>query len=110
MALKPPVQSNQAFQVSYRAMASSGGSTLVVVGWVPNNGSVVPEPQEISIAPGVTNSITGTVPANTAARRMEIRVDLPDGTGAGTLDLLVSGNVVAEDNITEDTLWTSVVL
>jgi hypothetical protein len=109
MAFKPPVQAGKSFEVSYRALASSGGATLLVVGWIPKDGHAVPGPQEITIAPGSNGSITGTVPANADARRLEIRVDLPDGTGSGTLDLLVDGSLVAEDNVSEDTLWTSLV-
>jgi hypothetical protein len=110
MALKPPVQSSQPFEVRYRALATSGGSTLLIVGWIPNVGSTVPDPQHITIAPATTGSIKGMVPAVADALRMEIRVDLPDGTGSGTLDLFVNGNVVAEDNLTQDTLWTSLVM
>jgi hypothetical protein len=110
MALKPPVSENKPFEVNYQADVSSGGVTLLIVGWVPKHGHEVPAPAEVTIAPGMSGTISGTVPADAAARRMEIRVDLPDGAGKGCLALSVAGDELASDDISEDTLWTSIVV
>jgi hypothetical protein len=110
MSLKPPIAENKPFQVSYQAQASSAGATLIVVGWVPKDGNSVPQPQEIIVAPGATGSISGIVPAAADARRMDLRVDLPDGTGAGVLQLSISGLLVAHGVLTQDDTWTSIVV
>jgi hypothetical protein len=110
MALKPPVSEKQPFVVSYHAKDTSAGATLVIVGWVPKHEHRVPGSQEIIVAPGMTGTIDGLVPADAEARRMEIRVDLPDGTGLGVLKLSVNGTIVAQDVLTEDAIWTSIVV
>ena len=110
MALKPPVSEKQSFEVSYQASDTSAGASLLIVGWVPKDGCAVPAAQEILVAPGVTESLAGAVPSVREARRMEIRLDLPDGMGAGILKLKVTGGIVAQDALTEDATWTSLVI
>jgi endoglucanase Acf2 len=110
MALKLSIPELTGYEVTFKASSQSAGATLLTVGWVPKHGSVVPAVQDVSIAAGTVASIKGKVPAVNAARRMEIRVDLPDGTGFGTLTLDIGGNLHSEDTLSADTTWTSLVV
>lgn len=109
MALKSPVPEGSSYEVIFKSSSHSGGSTVVTVGWVPKRGSPVPPVRDMSIAAGTLDSINGIVPAINAARRMEIRVALPNGTGSGTLTLRINGEDHAEETLSTDTTWTSLV-
>jgi hypothetical protein len=109
MALKPPVSGGRLYEVSFRASAQSAGVTLLTVGWIPKHAATVPPLEDEIVAAGATGSIRGRIPAATAARRMEIRVDLPDGLGFGTLTLKVDGAFHSESVLSKDTTWTSLV-
>jgi hypothetical protein len=109
MVLKPPVRAGAPFKVRYTADIRSAGTTLLILGWVPKHGHAVPPPDERTIAPGMAQEIADTVPAFAAARRLEIRVDLPDGTGSGELELFVDDKPHSAAILTADTIWTSLV-
>ncbi len=109
MAFKPPVEAGKSYSVRYEAAASSGGTTLLRVLWIPKHGRPVPEPEHEVIQPGFSGRISGTVPSASNARWLEIWVDLPDGTGAGTLQLEMDESPHAEGELTTDSLWTSLV-
>lgn len=110
MALIKPIVAGKEYRVSYQADFASGGTTLLVVLWVPKQGAGVPGPEEREIAPGRSGTISGTVPSFDAARRIEIRVDLPDGTGSGMLELSHDGKPHKSERITSDTTWTAIVV
>jgi hypothetical protein len=109
MALKPPVPEGSNYEVTFKASSQSAGVALLTVGWIPNFQSAVPPVQDESIAAGTSASIRGVVPSIAAARRMEIRVDLPDGTGFGTLTLRIDGELHSAGTLAADTTWTSLV-
>jgi len=109
MAFKSPIPGGAKYEVSYDAGLASGGASLLVAFWIPRLPATVPDPQETTIAPGMSGALQGIVPAKTEARRLVIRVDLPDGTGRGTLTLKVNGQVHSRDELTKDTEWTSAV-
>jgi hypothetical protein len=110
MALKPSIPGGANYEVGFRSSGQSTGTTLLTVGWVPNQQNPVPPAQDTSIAPGMTGRLNGTVPSATNARRIEIRLDLPDGRGWGTLTLKINGAIHAEDQLAEDTTWTCIVV
>jgi hypothetical protein len=110
MALKPPVPELTSYEVCFKASSQSAGVALLTVGWVPKHGSPVPEVEDVSIAAGTVATIKGRVPSVDTARRMEIRVDLPDGTGFGTLTLEIGGKPHSESTLSADTTWTSLVV
>jgi hypothetical protein len=110
MALKTNVPGGAAYEVKFHSSSQSGGVSLLTVGWVPNHQGPVPGVQIKAIAPAATEGLTGTVPSEAVARLMEIRVDLPDGQGFGTLTLSIDGTPVEEDQIAEDSTWFSLVV
>lgn len=110
MALKPDVPGGSSYEVRFKSSSQTVGTTLITVGWVPNQGLPVPTSQDVAIAPGITGALTGKVPAAANTRRMEIRLDLPDGHGWGTLTLIINGAVHAEDQLSVDATWTSLVI
>lgn len=109
MVLKSPVRAEKSYKVRYTSDIQSAGTTLLIVGWVPKHGHSVPPPDETEIAPGTTGELAATVPAFCHARRMEIRVDLPDGTGSGRLELMVDGQPHSAAQLRADVTWTSLV-
>src|SRR5687768_1027177 len=109
MALKTNVPGGATYEVTFHSSSQSGGVSLLTVGWVPNHQGPVPDVQIKAIAPAATDGLAGTVPSDSLARLMEIRVDLPDGQGFGTLKLSIDGAVVEEDQIAEDSTWFSLV-
>ena len=109
MALIASIPAGSSYRVSYSSDPISEGASLLVVVWIPRHGAVVPSPQEVDVAPAATGVLTGSVPAFDAARRIEIRVDLPDETGSGRLTLEVNGQEHSSRNIVRDTLWTAAV-
>ena len=109
MALKAPIEAGASYSVRYASDLTSRGASLLIVGWVPKHGNQVPGPQEKAIAPGKAGEISGTVPAFDDAVRIEIRVDLPDGTGSGTLELKQNGQAHSSGSIATDITWTSLV-
>lgn len=109
MALKPNIPGNASYEVSFQSSSQSGGVSLLTVGWVPKQQNPVPAADDMAVAPGATESLRGKVPTAANARRMEIRADLPDGSGFGTLTLKINGAVHAQEKIAEDTTWTALV-
>lgn len=109
MAFKPPVKAGKSFSVRYDAAPTSGGTTLLRVIWIPKHGKPVPDPEHEVIQPGFSGTISGTVPNASDARWLEIWVDLPDGTGKGTLKLVMDASPHSDGELTADTLWTSLV-
>ena len=110
MALLRPIKAGSSYRVTYRADAGSGGASLLVVFWIPKEGSDVPHPRETEIAPANEGAISGTVPAFEAVRRIEIRLDIPDASGSGTLTLEVDGEEHKSSEVDADTTWTTIVL
>jgi hypothetical protein len=110
MALKLPIKAGAAYKITYRANATSGGTTLLAAFWIPKDGAKVPEPEDRLIAAGSTDDISGKVPPLADVRRVEIRVDLPDGVGTGTLTLEVNGKVHSAKELSGDETWTSIVV
>jgi hypothetical protein len=110
MAFKPPIHGNSTYEVSFKSSSQSQGVSLMTVGWVPKHGNPVPDVEDTAIAPGAEMSVSGRVPAHANARRMEIRVDLPDGKALGTLTLKENGKVHSSNQISVDTTWTCLVL
>jgi hypothetical protein len=109
MALKPPVPGGSNYKVTYEPNVKSAGVSLLILIWIPRLPAAVPDLEERDIAAGSVGTIAGIVPTSSDARRLEIRVDLPDGTGFGTLKLEVNGMVHSQEDITEDTTWTALV-
>ncbi|MEO8182956.1 MAG: hypothetical protein ABI895_29340 [Deltaproteobacteria bacterium] len=110
MGFKPPVAAGKSYRVQYDAALSSGGPTLVRVIWIPRHGRPVPEPEHVMVVPGASGSIEDKVPSASSCRWLEIWVDLPDGTGRGTLTLKVDDRDHSREDLDADTLWTSLVL
>ena len=110
MALIKPIVEGKGYRVNYQADFGSGGATLLVAFWIPRDGSKVPEPDDTVIAPARGGELSGTVPSFDKARRIEIRVDLPDGTGSGMLELFHDGKLHKSERIASDTVWTAVVM
>lgn len=109
MALKPPVPAGEKFEVTFKSSSQSAGTTLLTVGFVPKHGSPVPPVEDTTVAAGACDGISGVIPSRDAARRIEIRVDLPDGTGFGTLTFCINGTTHSEETLSRDTTWTSLV-
>ena len=105
MALKPNIPEKASYELSFQSSRQSTGVTLLTVGWVPKQEHPVPAASDIAVTPGTTQTLTGQVPLAADARRMEIRVDLPNGRGWGTLTLKINGSIHAEDQIGGDTTW-----
>lgn len=78
--------------------------------WIPKHGNPVPEPEHAEVVPGESVSITGVVPSAMACRWLEVWVDMPDGTGRGTLKLDLNGQSHSQEELRADALWTSLVL
>jgi hypothetical protein len=110
MALIRPLIAGKSYRVTYKSESTSGGASLLAVFWIPKHGSAVPDSQERDIAPASSGHIQGNVPGFDEARRIEIRVDLPDGAGSGLLEVLHDGKPHKQEQIDKDTTWTALVL
>jgi len=102
--VQDPITEKNSYVVRFRNNVSSTGVVLVVVAWVPNHERPVPAPQHMTVAPGATAELSGTVPAAQDARRMTIVASLDAGE-SGRLTLLEDGDPSAIDDLAETTTW-----
>jgi hypothetical protein len=109
MPFKRPIPEGSSLKITYDASSDSDGMTFVRVLWIPKGGAAVPETPHAEVTPGQSASISETIPSSANCRWMELWVDLPDGTGGGTLTLEVDGKLHARDVLAADTLWTAMV-
>jgi hypothetical protein len=84
------------------------GVVLVLVSWVPNHESKVPDPQQKFAATGAVVEATGTVPPSDDARRMVVVADLDPGE-EGDLELWADGKLLARRHISATTVWKMLV-
>jgi hypothetical protein len=107
-AILDPVPEGSGYTVRFSNRVGSTGVVLVVLGWVPKQGESVPDPRQMTVAPGASGELTGTVPDFARARRMVIVASLDAGE-SGRLELLVEGRLPSNRSISKTTTWQMLV-
>jgi len=103
------VQGTKPYTVRFANDVGSTGVAIVVVAWLPNQAAKVPEPTQMSVAPGGAAELHAEIPAANKARRMTVVVELDPGE-SGKVEVLEGSRSVFSETIGDSATYGMVVV